>query len=154
MPFSIVWEAPEFEYREKSVSWYWISIIVAALMVAFSVWERNILFGLFIIIAEILVISWANQQPNIFPVVLNEEGLAIGHRKFHALREFDSWSADHVDDTWAELSFHFKTHVKIPLRVLAPHDQLEEIRKNLRPIVKEIDHQASLIDAIEKLLNF
>jgi len=32
--FEILWEAPEYEHREKGVSWYWITIIVAAIMIA------------------------------------------------------------------------------------------------------------------------
>ncbi len=59
--FEINWEAPEFEYREKDVSWYWISIIAAAAIIAFSVWQRNFLFGFFIVIAEMLVIDGAGE---------------------------------------------------------------------------------------------
>ena len=44
--FETTWEAPEFEYREKEVSWYWISIIAAALIIAFSVWEKDFLFAM------------------------------------------------------------------------------------------------------------
>ena len=61
--FEITWEAPEFEYRPKSVSWYWISIIIAAAIIAFAIWERNFLFGIFIVIAEILFIAWGNETP-------------------------------------------------------------------------------------------
>lgn len=62
--FEIKWQAPEYEYREKTVSWYWISIVVAALVIAFSVWQKNFLFGFFIVIAEMLFIVWGNRTPD------------------------------------------------------------------------------------------
>lgn len=154
MAFTIEWEAPEFEYHEKTVSWYWITIIIAACMIAFAVWERNILFGLFVVIAEILIISWGNREPEIISFLLTETELEIGALKMHSLKEFESWSADDIGGEWTEFFFNFKTHVKLPLKVLVPDDRVEEIRRNLKTVLKEVEHQPSLIDAIEKLIRF
>jgi hypothetical protein len=152
--FEINWEAPEFEYREKDVSWYWISILVAACVIAFSVWERNFLFGLFIVIAEVLVIIWGNQEPRIIIFGLTENGLAIGEHKFHSLKEFESWSADDLGDGLMELGFNFRAKFKVPFKILAPTEHLEPIRKHLKPLLPEVEHQTTLIEAIEKLLRF
>jgi len=175
--FEMTWEAPEFEYYEKDVSWYWITIIIAALIIAFSVWERNFLFGLFIVIAEILVIMWGNQKPRMVAFTLNENGLEIGGGsadagseggdgntssndvpagggKFHSIKEFESWSAAEVGDGLTELGFNFHAKLKVPLKILAPTASLEDIRKNLKLLLREVEHQTSLIEAIEKLLRF
>ena len=152
--FEIAWEAPEFEYREKDISWYWITIIIAALIIAFSVWERNFLFGFFIVIAEILVIMWGTQKPRTFTFALNDSGIEVGEHKFHALKEFESWSAAEIDDEWTEIAFNFRARLKIPLKIMAPHDKLDEIRKNLKLVLREVEHETSLLDAIEKLIKF
>jgi hypothetical protein len=152
--FEIAWSAPEFEYHEKGVSWYWVTIIVAALIIAFSVWERNFLFGFFIVIAEILVIAWGNQQPRMVSFALNDSELSIGEQKSHSLKEFESWSTTEADETLIELMFNFRAKLRTPLKILAPQEKLEEIRKNLKPILKEVEHQSTLIDAIEKLMRF
>ena|ERR1700722_2676403 len=152
--FTIAWQAPEFEYREKTISWYWITIIVAACIIAFSVWERNFLFGFFIVIAEILVIAWGNQQPRMVSFVLTDATLSIGEQKSHTLKEFESWSTDEMDEGLVEILFNFRAKLKTPLKILAPEEKLEEIRKNLKPILKEVEYQSTLIDAIEKLLRF
>lgn len=152
--FDITWEAPEFEYREKDISWYWITIIVAACLIAFSVWEKNFLFGFFIVIAEIMVILWGNEKPRTILFGINEEGLAIGPEKAHSFKEFENWSAENLDDEWTELIFNFRGRFKFPLKIAAPKETIEEIRKNLKTILKEVEYQPSLIDAIEKLLRF
>lgn len=152
--FTIEWSAPEFEYHEKGVSWYWVTIIIAALIIAFSVWERNFLFGFFIVIAEILVIAWGNQQPRMVSFALNDNELSIGEEKTHSLKEFESWSTEEAGEGLVELMFNFRAKFRTPLKILAPQEKSEEIRKNLKPILKEVEHQSTLIDAIEKLMRF
>lgn len=158
--FEITWQAPEFEHREKGVSWYWITIIVAALIIAFAVWERNYLFGFFIVVAEILVIMWGNTLPRPMVFKLDDNGLSIGAHKHHSLREFESWSAetdvaiDADGEELSELAFNFTSKFRVPLKVLAPAAALDEIRKNLKLVLREVEHQTSLIEAIEKLLRF
>lgn len=152
--FEVTWQAPEFEYHEKDVSWYWISIIVAACIIAFSVWQRNFLFGFFIVIAEILVIMFANQQPRMISFSLDENTLTIGEHKSHSLKEFESWSAEDQGGGWFELGFNFHAKFRVPLKILAPADKLEDIRKNLKTLLREVEHQTTLIEAIEKWLRF
>ena len=152
--FEITWYAPEFEYREKDVSWYWMTIIVAALIIAFSVWERNFLFGFFIVIAEILVIAWGNREPAEIEFVLNDNGISVGSHKFHSLKEFESWSTEEVADDFAELGFNFRAKLRTSLKVLVPQELVPEIRSHLKLILREVEHQTSLIEAIEKILRF
>jgi hypothetical protein len=152
--FEIHWQAPEFEYREKTVSWYWISIIAAACIIAFAVWERNFLFGLFVVVAEILVITWANREPREIDFELTDSGLTVGPHKYHALKEFESWSAEEFAVGWSEIAFNFRAKLRTPLKILAPTETLDEIRKNLKLILREVEHQTTLIEAIEKLLRF
>lgn len=72
--FLMAWEAPEFEHREKDISWYWISIIVATLIIAFAVWQKNFLFGFFIVIAEILFVLWGNEKPRTVEFRITNKG--------------------------------------------------------------------------------
>ncbi|HVM76774.1 MAG TPA: hypothetical protein VMU07_01320 [Candidatus Paceibacterota bacterium] len=153
-PFQITWDAPEFEYREKGVSWYWISIIAAACIVAFSVWFQNFLFGLFIVIAEVLFIVWGNREPRLIEFSLNEQGLSIDGRKFYGYKDFEAWSADASSDHFAEIYFYFRSRVKPALKVLLPAEYLNEFRASLKGTLKEVEHNPSFIDVIEKILRF
>lgn len=152
--FEIKWEAPEFEYREKGVSWYWLSIIVAALIVAFSVWEKNFLFGLFIVLAEILFIIWGNRVPRMVNFVMDETGITIDNGKFYSFKDFDTMSVDAPMDGLAELIFVFRARFKTPLKVLFPADRLAELRAHMKTVLKEVPYEPTLLDAIEKLLRF
>ena len=152
--FEMQWEAPEFEYREKGVGWYWVSIILAALMIAFAVWQKDFLFGFFVVVAEMLVIIWGDREPRHLPFILTDRHLRIGARKMHLIREFTGWSADHDDEEWADLHFYFESRWKAPLRMIVPTHRVEEVRTNLRTVLKEVQHDMTLVDAIEKIIGF
>ncbi len=146
--FEMSWEAPEYEYREKGVSWYWISIIVAALMIAFAVWQKDFLFGFFIVVAEMLFIIWGDRIPQTLPFSLTDEGIKIGESKFHLMREFESWSTDRSDEDWADIHLYFRSRLRAPLKMIVPVGRVDEVRTNLRPVLKEVEHNMTLIDAI------
>ncbi len=152
--FELAWDAPEFEYREKDVSWYWVSIITAALFIAFAVWFRNFLFGFFIVVAEILFIVWGNRAPRLIAFKIDDQGLAIDDSKFYGFKEFEAWSSETQNDDWTELYLYFRSSVKPALKVLFPTEKIADLRLNFKPVLKEIEHQPSLLDAIEKFLRF
>ncbi len=154
MAFEMTWEAPEYEYREKGISWYWLSIIIAALIIAFSVWQKNFLFGLFVIFAEILFIVWGNRPPRTIHFIANEKGLEIGNSAPRPWTVFESMSVDPLDDEWAELIFIFRVRFKSPLKVLIKENRLTELRANLKTTLKEVPYEPTLLDSIEKLLRF
>ena len=152
--FETTWEAQEFEYREKDVSWYWISIVVAALIIAFSAWEKDFLFGLFIIIAEMLFIVWGNRVPQVTNFTLTDTGIDIGGYKTYLLKEFESWSTDSDGVEWADVTLHFRSRLHPPLALIVPEEKMTELRANLKLALKEIEHEPTLIDSIEKFLRF
>ncbi len=154
--FETTWEAPEFEYREKEVSWYWISIIAAALIIAFSVWEKDFLFGFFIVIAEMLFIVWGNKVPVVIPFVLTDTEITIGGYKSYSMKEFEGWSVDSAGDgaEWADVMFYFRSRLHPPLQLIVPEEKLTELRTNMKTILKESEHDPTLIDSIEKFLRF
>ena len=153
-PFQIQWEAPEYEYREKAVSWYWISIIVAAVVIAFSVWEKNFLFGLFIVVAEVLFIVWGNRAPRTLRFAITENDLAVEGGKTYSLKDFESMGIDPLNEEWTELVFIFRAKFKTPVKILFPDARLAELRDHLKTALKEAPYEPTLIDSIEKLIRF
>lgn len=152
--FHTEWSAPEFEYRPKSVSWYWISIICAAAIIAFAIWEQNFLFGIFVVIAEILLIAWGNEMPATVSITLTESELSIGNAKHYQVRLFESFSVDEQNDDWAELFLTLKTKLRTPVKVMVPKAKTDEVRENLQTIMPEIEFEPSLLDSLEKIIGF
>lgn len=152
----IKWEAPEFENRTRDISWYWISIMIAAAIIAFAVWQRNFLFGIFIVIAEILVILWGNKTPGMIAFTLTERGVRIGLGKFHPFSEMENFSVDKNlgDEPWDTVVFRFHGKFKMPLMIKLPTEKLEEAEVIIKKVLEEIDYEPSFLDSLEKLIGF
>ncbi len=154
MAFTLSWTAPEFEHHERDVSWYWISIIIAAGLIAFAVWQKDFLFGLFIVAAEVLVIVWANRTPRTISFTLTDQALSIGDGKRYLLTELESFSVDETAGPYVNLFWYFKSKLHTSLLIQIPENKLEDLRKVLKPILHEIQHDPSVIDSIEKIVGF
>lgn len=154
--WKVQWEAPEYEYHDKDVSWYWTSIIVAAAIVAFAVWQRNFLFGLFIVVAEILFIIWGNRPPRNARFTADQDGISVtgAGEKLHLYKEFESMGVNPIGEGWSELVFIFRARFKTPLKTLIPNAELANLRANLKTVLREIPYEPTLLDSIEKLLRF
>ena len=148
------WTAPEFARRDRDVSWYWISIMVAAAMVAFAVWQRDFLFGLFVVVAEMLAIVWASRTPRMIAFSLSERELLVGERKHYAMSEFDSFSVEDSDDIFTEIIFNPKGKLRTPVLLLIPTADIAALRKNFATILREVEYQPSFIDSLEKIIGF
>jgi hypothetical protein len=139
--FEIKWEAPEFEY-------------VAALIVAFAAWQKDFLFGLFIVIAEMLFIVWGNKVPPVVEFTVTDTDIDIGGYKSYQMKEFESWSADSDGVGTADIVFYFRSRFHPPLVMITWDEKLVELRANLKTVLKEIEHEPTLIDSIERFLRF
>jgi hypothetical protein len=148
------WTAPEFAYRERDVSWYWISIIIAAAMVAFAVWQRDFLFGLFVVVAEMLAIVWANRTPRMIAFTLTERDFVVGEQKHYLVNDFETFSIDDADDIFVGLILHPKGKLRTPVFVFLPATDVPAVRKNFTGILREIEYQPTFIDSLEKIIGF
>lgn len=153
--FEIKWTAPEFEYRDKDVSWYWISIIIAVLLLGFAVWQKNFPFGFFVVIAEILLIIWGNREPNKAEFAVNEKGFGINGKKFYKYQEIAHFSlSDEMHPGHHELIFSFRHHLRPTLKVILPKENAEKVENALQIMVPQMEYEPSLVDALERFLGF
>ena len=153
--FEIEWQAPEFEYREKDISWYWISIIIAIIILSAAVWQKNFLFVFFIVVAEILVLVWGGRKPRIVSFKFDDKGLTMDGRKFYPYSAIGTfWLGESADDDWLELALRFKHGIRTWLKIKIPVKRAPEIDKILTGYAEKIEPEMSFLDSLEKLLGF
>lgn len=142
------WTAPEFEEFAKGPGWYWISLILAVMIIGFSVWRGNLLFGVFAATAEIMIIFWAAKKPRRVHFHLTEMGLQIDS-KFYPMEKFNAFA---VQDS--EIIFQRKAHLGIYLKIFSHSDDIEKAREFLSQILPSFDYEPSLMDNIARILRF
>ncbi len=152
--FEIKWQAPEFDYREKDISWYWLSVIIAVILLSAAIWQKNFLFVIFIILAEILILVWANREPATIEFKLDEKGLTIAGKKFYPSSEMDAFGLKEESEEWSKLIFRFRRRFQPLLKIKIPRSRSAEIEKALTAVVKKTEFEDSFLDNLQKFLGF
>jgi len=153
--FHLSWSAPEYEHRPKGMGWYWGTILLALAILSLAIWQKNFLFAAFIVLAEILTLTWGERPPKLLDFTLTEKGLTIGENTFYPLDNFKSFSVEQDDhENWAGIVLFFESHLRPSILVHTPHSETEEILKALRKKLKEVNWEPSLLDTLERFLRF
>lgn len=153
--FLLEWSAPEYEHNPKGAAWYWGSIFTALAILSFAVWQKNFLFAAFVVLAEILILTWGERPPRTINFILTQKGLTIGENTFYPLDNFTSFSVDRDGhEEWAGIVLFFGSHLRPSILVRAPHSETEEILKALRKKLKEVAWEPTLLDSLERFLRF
>lgn len=153
----ISWQAPEFEYHQKDVSWYWLSLIIAIILLALAVWQKNFLFAVFVVIAWLAIVLLGRQPPTIWNFRIDEKGIQIGlpnsdpaSIKFYSYDEIDGF------DIHEGRSLIFKTKKRLSpyLKINFPAEQEEKIKNFLQKYISKEEYDESLADSFSKLIRF
>ncbi|MDD4761501.1 MAG: hypothetical protein PHZ25_00545 [Candidatus Pacebacteria bacterium] len=149
----IEWRAPEFEFSSENSSWLLISIPIALLFIAFSLWQKNFLFALLIILSEVSLFFLANSHREEYDFSLESEGLKIENR-LYSWNSFESFSLDKNEGKRSFIYFLKKNISIFNLRIPAKTEDIEKIRVFLNNYLTEKEHKNSLFEEISKFLGF
>lgn len=160
----IVWQIPESEYQPKSVSWHWLTIIAAVVLIAFAIWQKNFLFAIFVAIAFLTINSLAKKFPTVWQIKIDLKGILIklpnsdeGKKiyPFNDLESFDVHSVltDETEET-KELVVKLKSKFSPFLKINIYSKDEEKIKDFLLQFVPQQEHPRSTIDSLLKLMKF
>ena len=156
----ISWQAPEYDYRPKDVSWKWISLIAAVVLIAFAIWQKNPLFIFFIIIALFLINHFAGQLPKVWQFKISEKGISIclpgneGREKFYAFEDMESFDIHLASEEYKELILKLKSKFTPYLKINIHISDEEKIRIFLEKFIPREEYSQSLVDVFSRWTGF
>lgn len=155
----ISWQAPEFEYQPKDVSWYWLSIIAAIFLVILAIWHKNFLFAIFIVVAELVVVSFAGRFPVVWEFKINDKGIGISkpnkeEGKFYLYKDLLSFDIHPAGEEYKELIIKLESKLKPLLKINIHSADEEKIKDFLLKFLPQEEISASAIDSVSKLIRF
>ena len=147
------WEAPEFEKKEKTKSWFIIPALVAIALGIFALLSDNILFLVLVLLGFFVFYIYAKKEPRTIKFKINEKGIEIDNR----LHDFDSLRSFWVfydPPEEKEISFRSKKtffpYLRMPLADQNPVD----LRKYLLKFLPEKHHHESIVDIWMRRIGF
>ncbi|MDP1689566.1 MAG: hypothetical protein Q8L47_05595 [bacterium] len=154
---SLEWEAPEFKHIEKEPIWFLATGLFAAVFLIFAIWQQNLLFAIFIIIASALMFFWAKKKPDIILFKINNDGLALGDNKFYPWRSFEYFSvfkSHQTHDNLSEIIIKRNERINPLIKLHIPINHLNEIHDFISQHLKEEEYTETYTDAIERIIKF
>jgi len=157
---AVEWQAPEFESYSKDVSWYWLSLIIAIVILALAIWQKNFLFALFIVIAWALIIYLTRRPPTIWQFKIDGKGIEISlpksreARRFYSYDEVDGFDIKSGGGKYGELILKLKAKLSPYLKVNIYSADEEKINNFLLKFLPREEYHISLADSVSKLIRF
>jgi hypothetical protein len=158
----VEWQAPAFKYYPKDVSWYWLSLIIAIILVAFAVWQKNFLFAVFVFLAEIMIFTWAGRRPELIKFKIDDKGISLAGKiynysdleKFCLRPDKDEIPRESASTVYEELILKRKTHLNPYFKILVEAKISSQVREILSQKLTEEEYEDSLLEGIFKWLRF
>jgi hypothetical protein len=150
----ISWEAPEFEYYDRDVLWYLFMAIAATAFILLALWQRNVLFVVFIVIACVTLFAWSQRAPRVHRVSLDETLLTIGNFAPHTLDSFMGFMIAHArqdNPEWGKVLLQSKQRLSTHLTILVPRGKLVQVSERLLRQIPQLEYEESATDAIIRL---
>jgi len=145
------WQAPAYEFREKSPDWYWAVGIITVATLAASFFARNYLFGIFALLAGFSIAVHSARRPEIVTFKINSRGIKIGKLiyDYENLKNFwINYNPPRKKELLIESSKAFVNYIVIPLG----HTDPVQIREILLPFLREKKIEEPLVSVIANLI--
>lgn len=161
----IIWQIPEYVYRQKGASWRWASLVVAVVLIAFAAWQKNFLFAVFIAIAFFMINYMGNAFPPIWRFKMDKKGLSIQTsdaetKKFYPIEHiegFDIHSQSEFPDEneeYKELVLKIKGKTSPFLKINIYVEDEKDIGEFLSQFAPREEYPQSLAESLEKMIKF
>ncbi len=152
----IEWEAPEFDYIEKEPFWYLTGAIAALALFAVAIYQRNLLFVIFIIVASFLVYVLSKQKPQTLRFKINENGVKVGSYKLYTYDDLEGFSIlkEIGEAGFDELILKQENRINPFIKIKMPENKTEEVRAFLLNYLDEVENSEGLPDALSRFIKF
>lgn len=152
----ISWRAAEYDHFEKSPGWYAAVGGTALILFIIALWQKNFFFGIFVLLAGIMVIFLSNRKPSVLEYKFTEKGFEIGHGHgiFYEYDKLDNFSLRSRPGRLDELILKRKITVNPFVRVPIDDRTAEKVRLFLVQKLPEVEHHDSMMDVLTDLLGF
>lgn len=150
----LYWKAAEFHHHSRGPLWYFLVVFIAVLLSATAFLKGNFFFGVFIVLAMIVMFSLGRKRPRVIDFRINNKGVAIGDEIFYPYDELEGFSLLEHHHKLNEIILHRKTSLAPIVRVPIDSQLMIKAKMMLSKHLKEVKYEESLIDIFADLLKF
>lgn len=148
------WQAPEYEFIIKDILWYWMSLAAGLVLVFIAAWQKNFLFIVFIVLAEVLIFSWAEKVPKIWKFHITGKGIQVGESRIYFFKDIISFDIHEYSDEFGEMIFKMRGKFHPYLKIFIHAEDREEIEKIISRFLRREEIPVSLAEVTGRIIGF
>lgn len=150
----LTWQIPSHEHREHGFNFFVWIIAFMVILLLFSIWQKNFLFGIFVILAAGTLLFLSLQHPDTHEFSLTSSHIIFGnYQEEYSYDELSHFHIQEYSDTDIEIFFAFrnKKHAPIHMRIYkGDKEKIVAILREKKLTQKEIE--ISLFESVSKIL--
>lgn len=146
------WQAPEFEATERSATWYLWSIVAAIGLIAIALWQKNILFALFIAIAEGVLVALNRGPAGLRLYTLNEDGLFVNGEPVRGMQDIAGFAFLDMGGRYIEFILKPTRKFHTYTKVLVLREREQDVIDFLSAHKPQFEYQPTMADVIARRL--
>src|SRR3989338_698485 len=112
----LIWDAPEYEYYEKTTDWYWWVGLIAVILLGIGVWQKSFLFAVLVLLSWFTIALYAVRKPQLITCAIAERGLVVG-TKLYLWQDIKSFWIFYNPPSHRDLSIASKKQLSPSLRI-------------------------------------
>lgn len=148
---AIRWTAPEFAGVERSVLRSVGVIALSVVLLAFALFQGNILFFLFILIAQTLLFFLSKKPATQHEYEFVAEGILADKKRLYRLSEIEAFSiADDGETAYVDLVLRHSKRLSQDVKLLLPRDLADEVGALLGRFLREFAYEETAAEALFK----
>lgn len=147
-PEKISWHSHEHIHNEKTTDWFWIVGIVALGGVVLSLFFKNILFAIIIILFTIISFLMANKPPRLLVFEISRKGVRAGN----ILYPYSLLDSFWIEDTPYQDKILLKTKKPMSPLVVLPFDSTETNPEMIRDLLLDFIDEEELEEPLHQII--
>jgi len=146
----VSWQAPEYEYYEKTTDWYWILGFVTVAIIMSSAIAGNWLLAVMSALCGFSVALYGSKEPETITFRITSEGVRAGRQMYRYEDLHVFWIDRHP---WhdSRLLLHSKSAIAPHVVILLDGADQDEIRETLSKFLKEEEIQDPIIYSLMRI---
>lgn len=151
-PSSISWEIERLHNGGKGDWFYFTVLALMSLLLLFAVWQKNFLFGVFVILAVGTIFFLSMQRQQTYAFHLDDRGLLVAKETFYEYDRFRHFDIYEFSDEEYEIFFVFKEKLRPILRIRIYKSDRKKIADFLSRKLPQKKTEPSLLDIFSKIV--
>ena len=148
----IEWKITRHKNTTRSGIFYGGILVIMILLLLFSIWQDNLLFGVFIVLAVGTILFISTQAPDLNVFKLTDKKLTIDGKTEYEYERFVHYDIHHFGEEDQEIFFVFRERLKPILRIRIHSKDEGAIEELLSQKLPRKKTEPSLIDLFSKIV--